>query len=158
MTTILTADERAILVATLNRLIPARSPLPAAGDLGVPATIEATLARSPTARRLILDGLRAIAIAAGKGEGGFVALGGDERDAALRAVEAAEPAAFALIVEETYRGYYALPVVQRALGLSGEPPQPRGHRLPPFDPALLTMQRQRAPFWHRTDEEQSRGN
>ena len=39
----------------------------------------------------------------------------------------------------------------RGLGLSGEPPQPRGHRLAPFDPALLAVQRRRAPFWRTTE-------
>ena len=150
MMAILTATEREVLTAALNRIIPGRDALPGAGDLGLPATIERALTRAPALRRVFLDGLRAIEFAGG--ESGFAARAADEQDALLRAVEVAEPIFFALLVEHTYRGYYALPVVQRALGLSGEPPQPHGHRLPPFDPALLAAQRQRAPFWRRTGE------
>ena len=150
MTAILTDTERAILAAAANRIVPAHDALPGAGDLGVSASIEQTLAQGPALRRAFLDGLRAIDFASG--EPGFVAHVAAEQDALLQAVEAAHPAFFALLVEHTYRGYYALPIVQRALGLSGEPPQPHGHRLAPFDPALLAVQRQRAPFWRRTND------
>lgn len=151
MTAILTDAERATLAATLNRLVPARETLPGAGDLGVAATIERAMEDSPSLRRTLLDCLRAIDLAAGAHD--FTAHTSDEQDARLRTVEAANPANFALLVEHAYRGYYILPAVQRAIGLSGEPPQPRGHHLAPFDPALLTLQRKRAPFWRRVEDE-----
>ncbi len=150
MTAILTGEERAILTATVSRIVPAHDALPNAGDLGVATTIETTLAQTPPLRRALLDGLHAIALASGDRE--FPAHSADEQDAVLQTIEETHPAFFTLLVEHTYRGYYALLVVQRALGLSGEPPQPRGYQLPPFDPALLTIQRQRAPFWRRTTE------
>ena len=148
--TILTEAERAILVATLDTLVPPRGTLPGAGALGLAERIERTMNAEPTARRLILETLRAIAMESG--ETAFADQPVEAREATLHAVEAAEPIAFALLVEQTYRAYYALPVVTRALGLSGEPPQPRGHRVAPFDPALLVHQRDRAPFWRRTGE------
>jgi hypothetical protein len=151
MTAILTAAERATLVAALNRLVPARDDLPGAGDLGVAATIEREMEQTPLLRRALLDILRAIELAGGDLD--FPAHTTDEQEAILRAVEDAAPVPFALLVEHTYRGYYVLPAVQRALGLSGEPPQPRGYHLAPFDPALLAKQRQRAPFWRRIDGE-----
>jgi hypothetical protein len=147
---VLTATELAVLAATANRIVPARDALPGAGDLGIPTTIEQTLSQSPALRRMFLDGLHAIDRSGD--EPGFAARSDDEQDALLRAVESAHPVFFDLLVEHTYRGYYALPIVQRELGLSGEPPQPRGHQLPPFDPALLTIQRQRAPFWRRVND------
>ena len=151
MATILTDGERATLGAALNTIVPAHGELPGAGDLGVADTIEQALAQAPALRRAFIDGLRAIDLAGG--EGGFVALASDEQESCLRVVEAGEPAFFATLVEYAYRGYYVLPVVQRAIGLSGEPPQPRGHQLAPFDPALLAIQRRREPFWRRTDGE-----
>ena len=151
LATILSDGERATLVAALNRIVPAREELPGAGDLGVAETIERVLTESPALRRAFLDGLRAIELCGG--ERGFTALDGDEQDRCLRAVEAREPAFFATLVEYAYRGYYVLPEVQRAIGLSGEPPQPRGYQLAPFDPALLAIQRRREPFWRRTDGE-----
>ena len=145
----LTPAQRATLAAALNQIVPARDALPGAGDLGVAAAIERTLAGAPALLRLFLDGLRAIDLAAG--DAAFADLPGGRQEALLRDVEAAQPAFFAALVEHTYRGYYTLPAVQRGLGLSGEPPQPRGHRLAPFDPALLAVQRQRAPFWRQTE-------
>jgi hypothetical protein len=151
MTTILTDAERTTLVATLNRLVPARDDLPGAGDLGVAATIEQAMQQSPPLRRALLDTLRAIDFASG--DHAFTNQPADTRDSILRTVETSHPDPFALLVEHTYRSYYTLPVVQRALGLTGEPPQPRGYHLAPFDPALLAKQRQRPPFWRRTDPE-----
>jgi len=109
------------------------------------------MSTSPALRRSILDVLRAIDYRSG--EQGFAALSGEEQDTCLRTVEQANPDSFALLVEHTYRGYYVLLAVQRALGLSGNPPQPEGYHLAPFDPALLAKQRQRAPFWRRIDTE-----
>jgi hypothetical protein len=151
MTTILTDAERATLASALNVLIPAREDLPGAGDLGVAAAIERAMEQAPPLHRSLLDALRAIEFASG--EPGFLTHNTDKQEALLRAVETAEPACFALLVEHAYRGYYVLPAVQRALGLSGEPPQPRGYHLAPFDPALLAKQRQREPFWRRVDGE-----
>jgi len=150
MTTILTQAEQALLTATVSRIVPAHDTLPSAGELGVATTIEATLAQTTSLRRTFLDGLHTIKLASGDRE--FPVHSADEQDAILRTIEATHPAFFSLLVEHTYRAYYALPVVQRALGLSGEPPQPRGYQLPPFDPALLIPQRQRAPFWRQINE------
>lgn len=149
---ILTATEHATLVAALNALVPPREALPGAGDLGLAERIERAMTAEPIVRRLLLDALRAIGMMSGPET--FTAQPDEAREATLRAVETAEPLAFALLVEQTYRAYYALPAVARSLGLSGEPPQPRGHHLAPFDPALLARQRDRAPFWRRTGEEQ----
>jgi hypothetical protein len=150
MTTILTTAERATLVAATNRIVPAHGTVPGAGDLGVATTIEVAMTQSTVLRRTLLESLRAIALASGEQD--FAAYPANEQEAILRAVEVADPLGFSLLVEHTYRAYYALPVVQRALGLSGEPPQPRGYQMAPFDPVLLTIQRQRAPFWRRTNE------
>ncbi len=144
---VLTEGQRATLIAVLDRLVPPRDDLPGAGGLGVGATIERTLIATPALRRPFLDGLLAVELAGGAAD--FAALDGDAQDAALRAVEADQPRAFTLLVEQTYQGYYIDPRVLAALGFTG-PPQPRGHQLAPFDPALLQLQRRRAPFWRKT--------
>jgi hypothetical protein len=143
---VLTAEQRALLAVVLNRIVPAHGDLAGAGELGVGAQIEATLAVAPALRRRFLDGLAAIAIT---GDQPFSELDGAAQDMALRAVEAAQPAFFAALVEHTYRHYYTLPAVHHAIGHESRPPQPEGHQLPPFDPALLTIQRRRAPFWRQ---------
>jgi hypothetical protein len=78
-------------------------------------------------------------------------------DAALRAAEAAHPAAFERLVSAAYLAYYnASPVRQvlaRLTDYEDRPPQPLGYVLPPFDPALLDRQRASAPFWRDADKD-----
>jgi len=150
----LTDEQRALLAAVLNRIVPARDELPGAGDLGAAAAIDATLATSPSLRRLFFEGLLAIELERARlaegDERRFADLDGGRQDDVLQAVELARPAFFAALVDHTYRGYYTLPEVHRAVGWESRPPQPLGHQLPVFDPALLARQRERAPFWRRT--------
>ena len=80
---------------------------------------------------------------------------GDE--AALHAAEAAHPAAFERLVSAAYLAYYTAPPVREVLarltGYENRPPQPLGYELPPFDPALLALQRARAPVWRDPDKD-----
>ncbi len=68
---------------------------------------------------------------AGSGADGFSALGSDERDAVLFALQAQEPAFFAVFLQQSYMGYYTHPSVPPNFGLPDRPPQPLGHKLPP---------------------------
>src|SRR6202008_3659725 len=109
--------QRHLLVAVLDLLVPPHDNLPGAGGLGVDAAIDRTLAQTPRLRRLVLDGLAEVVRAAGRdANADFLALDAAPQEAILRAVEAAEPAFFAALVEHTYRGYYPLPEVQAAIG------------------------------------------
>ncbi len=149
---VLDGAQEALLGAVLNRLIPEADGLPGAGDLGIIATIDRTLAAYPLLRRLFHDGLVEIEVeSARQAQSGFIGLDGDRQDAVLRAVEKAFPAFFAALVDHAYRGYYTHPHVYQAIGYAHRPPQPLGHELPLFDPAMLEKQRQRAPFWRQTD-------
>ncbi len=148
---VLDEEQRRLLTAVLNRIVPAGNGLPGAGDLGVGATVESTLGQAPAQRRLLLDGLTEIQLASGRGAGrDFTELEAEQQDDVLRDVESAHPAFFSALVDHTYRGYYTLPAVHAAIGYESRPPQPLGHELPPFDPSLLDKQRQRPPFWRRT--------
>jgi hypothetical protein len=151
-------ETRDLLAAVLDRLVPPHDDLPGAGSLdtsgarnGIVSFLERTLAGDAALRRLFLDGLRAIEIAAGSP---FTSLDADQRDTVLRQVEIAEPAFFAALVNHTYRGYYTHPRVLRHLeathGYANRPPQPLGHAVPPWDEALLARQRDRVPFWRKT--------
>jgi hypothetical protein len=120
-----------MLTAVLDTLLPGDADWPSAGSLDGMA-VEAEAAP-------ILAALPA----------GFAA--GDE--ATLRAVEAAQPAAFERLVAAVYLAYYTHPAVRAALervtGYEARPPQPLGYELPPFDESLLATQRKRAPFWRQ---------
>jgi hypothetical protein len=116
--------------------------------LGLAGKVDAELVAVPEGRRFCLEGLLAIDAA---GDRPFGELGVTEREAALRVVEAAHPVFFAALVEQAYRFYYTDPRVQRAVGLTEGPPQPRGHQLPVFNERLLVRQREREPFWRRIE-------
>ncbi len=144
-------DQRALLGAVLDRIVPPRGQLPGAGTLGVAASIDRTLAASPALRRLFFDGLVDLELLAARRHGRpFRDLDGETQDALLAELETARPAFFTALVEHTYRGYYLLPQVHEAIGWESRPPQPLGHELPAFDEALLDLQRRREPFWRRT--------
>jgi hypothetical protein len=97
---------------------------------------------------LFLEGLIDIAIASERQP--FVELDTASQIVVLEEIEREHPSFFTALVEHTYRGYYTLAAVHQAIGHDSRPPQPLGHRLPPFDPALLDQQRVRLPFWRRT--------
>jgi hypothetical protein len=141
---VLTDEQRALLVAALNRIIPAEGELPGAGDLGAASVIERRLAPAPVVRRTLLAGLAQIEIAAWqRAERPFVGISAQTQDEVLRAVEQSSPLFFDLLVSHTYQAYYVNPRVLTLLGLEARPPQPLGHTLPPFDPARLARVRQR---------------
>ncbi len=146
--TVFTAEQRTLLRAVLDTIVPANGALQGAGGLGVDATIDDTLAQTPGLRRLLLDGLAEIAVTSDREAGRpFEALDAAAREGVLRSIEAAQPVFFAALVEHTYRGYYTQPQVHAAIGYATHPPQPLGHALAPFREELLQVQMQRAPFW-----------
>lgn len=160
MPSVLSAEQRRLLAAVLDRIVPPRAGpdgdagLAGAGCLGVGAAIERTLAMTPGLRRLLLDGLTTIDVTAARQTGrDFLALDAAAQEDVLRAVETAEPDFFAALVEHTYRGYYVRPDVHAAIGYPARPPQPLGYVLQPFRDDLLTTQRGRAPFWRRAAPE-----
>ncbi len=147
---VFTDDQRSVLRAALDRIIPREGPMPAAGDLNVGTFIERYVQSSLALRRLFLDGIRAIAIAGARHGGAFSGLSTDEQDDVLRSVEEAEPLFFGWLVDLTYRGYYVHPDAHAALAYDGRPPQPRGFAVPKFDEGLLSRQRNRLPLWRPT--------
>jgi hypothetical protein len=145
---VLSEEQRRLLVAVLDRIVPPNGTLPGAGGLGVDSAIDRTLALTPRLRRLFLNGLAEIAVAAEREAGSdFLALDAATQERVLQTVEEAEPAFFAALVEHTYRGYYVRPEVHAAIGYATRPPQPLGYELAPWREELLQHQVGRAPFW-----------
>lgn len=154
---ILSARQIALLAAIQNRLIPAQDEMPGAGDAGCAKTIDSFLKERTALRRPLFAALGAIEAAAGERAQtstddeaathiGFLALADTERDAVLRAVEAAHPDLFQTLLRQTYTAYYTNPAVLRILGW--RPPQPEGYPIPPpFDEALLANVKQRGKLW-----------
>lgn len=135
--------DRPLLSAVLDRLIPAEGAYPA-GAVAVDHVLR-VLDRDATTLAAFAEGLAVIAAEAGAA--GFAALPDDEKDEALRRVEAAHPAFFDLLIIHTYGGYYSHPAALTALGLDPSPPHPRGYILEPTDWSILDRVRAMPPLW-----------
>lgn len=144
--------DRVLLGAILDTLLPAHEGVPAAGELGIAAAIEALL-DDGTRRGRIVAILRATEIVLG----GHALTDRDTaaRETSLREVEARAPVAFATLVECAYRTYYSdlrvLARLERTHEYPARPPQPLGHTIEPWDDALITKQRERGPIWRPVD-------
>lgn len=85
--------------------------------------------------------------------GDFRSLSPEAREQAVRTIEAAEPAAFDLVINAAYSSYYTdsgvRDVIARLTGYENRPPQPLGYALAPFDEDLLKITAARPPFWRK---------
>ncbi len=140
---VLTQAQLALLAAVQDRLVPPEGDLPGAGGLGAPRRVDGLVAERVEWRRDLLAVLQAIEAT----RDGFVALSGDVQDAALREVEAAWPLLFQRLLRLTYSAYYTDARVQRALGVTDEAPQPRGHAMTAFDESRLEPVKMRGKLW-----------
>ena len=147
---ILSSEQRSLLAAVLNRIIPANDQMPAAGDLGIGTFIEGVAAGNSDLIRLFNEGLTAIAVAAGQNPTqAFESLSNVAKDELLKAVEVDYPAFFDQLVLQTYNGYYTNTEVFKAIGYE-LPKTPEPGALPELlDESLLDQQKQREPFWKK---------
>lgn len=131
-----------LLAALLATLLPGDATWPA-GDT-IAAQVRHDLAAEPETAAALDALLTALPPAFQRGD-----------EAALHAAAAADPDGFDRVVALAYIAYYTDPEVRRVIehvtGYEARPPQPLGYALPPFDDALLEVQRRRAPFWRNPD-------
>ena len=144
-TNILSDEQRALMAAILNRIVPARSEMPAAGDLGISEFVESVAAGSAESRRRLLEGLVQVQLAAAERGDDFQTLPDDAQTDALRAVESLAPGFFQFLVTQTYRGYYTNETVTELL--SYRAPNREDYDPLPFDESLLEPVRQRGQVW-----------
>ena len=146
--TILDDAQRVLLDATLNRIVPAQGDMPGAGDLGIAAFVESVAAGSAAKRRLLMDGLVQIELAAQERGGSFATLSETAQDDALKLVEETNPEFFQELVTQAYRGYYTDKTVCSLL--SYRAPNRADYDPLPFDESLLEPVRQRGQIWMST--------
>ncbi len=86
----------------------------------------------------------------------FTALPEPDRIAQLSDIEKKNPDTFSAMIVGVYSLYYTdlavTSVLARLTGHSGAAPQPTGHALAPFDPAMLAIPAARAPIYRPTPE------
>lgn len=153
---IFTEEQRALLTAALNRLVPAQDKFPGAGDIGGAAYVEQAVidraaadkaaGRHPDLRRLFTEGLTQLEIAAAqRGPILFAELPPAQQDDILRQLEAEQPDFFAALVRQGYNGYYTNPDIFELIGYVI--PNPQDYKPLPFDERLLDPQRRRGQLW-----------
>ena len=148
--TILSDDQRTLLTAILDRIVPAQAEMPGAGNLGIGEFVESVAAGSPETRRRLLAGLVLVELAASERGGDFPGLPADTQIDALRSVESSSPEFFQYLVTQTYRGYYTDETVTELL--SYRAPNRESYDPLPFDESLLEPVRQRGPIWTATND------
>ncbi len=140
----LSAQQRELLRAVVDRIIPPADGVPSATLMGVTEHVEGVAGVSPQARSLLANGLKAIEVTSGRNHSkGFLELSDAEMTAVLRQIEIEHPKLFQALVRETYSGYYSNPTALRAKNLPLSAPQPVGYEVEPFDMSLLEPVRQR---------------
>ncbi len=132
-------------IALVDCLLPGDADYPPASDVGLDTALAVHDRFGPPLRRVLAmlphD---------------FAAGDGPARDAGLRVAEASEPAWFSALVVGAYSLYYTHPVVAdvlaRLTGYAAGAPQPEGHDLAPFDPAMVAVPAARAPHFRTAPE------
>ena len=142
---ILSDEQRALLTAALNRIVPAQDDMPAAGDLGIAAFVESVAAADAGQRRRFLDGLRRIELTAASHGASYLTLPAAAQTAILRVVSEADPEFFQQLVTQTYRGYYTSQPVFDLLQYRA--PNRADYAPRPFDESLLEPVRARGQMW-----------
>ena len=137
-------QQRTLLYAVLDHIVPPNGDLPAAGELRVAEHVEGVAGLSQGTRRLFSEGLKSIEVTSVQMHSSeFVELSDEDKVGVLRQVESQNPDFFSALVVQTYAGYYTNPKVLRAKGLKLRPPQPQGYELDEFDMSLLENVRKR---------------
>ena len=140
----LSTAQRDLLAAVVDRIIPPGIGVPGAGEVGVAEHVEGIAGVSPQSRVLLTNCLKAIETASGRSHSKeFVDLSDREKTEVLKGVESKHAEVFAVLLRETYSGYYSNPEVLRAKELPLAAPQPAGYEVEPFDTALLDGVRKR---------------
>ena len=143
---IFTQEQRDLLTAAYNRIVPVQDKFPGAGDLGGAQFVEEVAVKNVALRRSFGEGLARLEIAASsRGNSGFAALSPDEQDNTLREVESESPVFFRELVRQCYNFYYTSPEVFELIGYSL--PDPQDYQPLPFDESLLEPVRQRGQMW-----------
>ena len=132
-------DERDLLMAVLNQLIPANQGrgIPAAGDAGIADYLGGIAKGDTKAGHLLSLGLKRAEELASNAGGAFVSLDAESQVAVMRQLEAAEPEFFATLIRHSYMAYYSRSDIRALLGLSAKPVHPDGYDVPRETPDFM---------------------
>jgi len=132
-----------ILVAVLDRLIPAVDDLPPAGEMDLTEEIVRLSGQQKRFQNIFIEAMKSFESA----NPNFVDLDGASQDETIREFESESPELFDSILTISYIVYYKDARVHKRLGWSGNTPQPDGNPMEPWDESVLDNMRKRKPFW-----------
>ena len=137
--------DEAVLLALLDRLLPAVEDLLPAGQMGMANEVIQLAGKQNRFRGLFSKAMDSFVST----NPSFVGLSGDEQDTAIRSFETDNPSQFGVLLDISYIVYYKNPDVHARIGWESRPPQPEGNVMIPWDESVLEKIRQRAPFWRK---------
>lgn len=145
-----TAEQALSLASLLDEIVPASNDgqLPAAGELGVIAYVEAALQQMPLLKPPILQGLDTLADVCRRAKSkSFAVLSKPDRLNVLEELSSVDAAFLPTLTFLAFVGYYRDVRIVEALGLEPRAPHPGGHEMPPNDFSLLDPVRKRAKLY-----------
>ena len=134
-----------LLEAIMDRMIPAVGDLPSAGQMGLIDEIVELAAKQKRFEDLFHSAIAAFE----SNIPDFLTSSESVRDGNLKTFESNNPEHFNTIRTIVYIVYYKDSRVHKRIGWDGQPPQPQGYEMDPWDESVLVNARKREPFWRK---------
>lgn len=133
------AEQRKLLRAAMDEIIPAGDGMPAASEVGGVEYLARIARENPQIKQELQKSLAALAALSQKQFGKeFTSLPQPERVEALKKFEAQRPKRnFVKLRDHVYEAYYTQPKIWKQLGYSFYPTDGLGPKMKPFDPSSL---------------------
>ncbi len=139
------STQEQLLEAIMDRMIPAVGGLPAAGQMGLTAEIVQLAAKQKRFEDLFDSATAAFESSSPD----FLTSSESVQDENLKTFESNNPEHFNTIRTIVYIVYYKDSRVHKRIGWDGQPPQPQGYEMDPWDESVLVNARKREPFWRK---------
>jgi hypothetical protein len=133
-------QERSVLHAAMDEIIPAGDGMPAASEMGGVAYLERIAAGDAQVAEEIRTAIAALQKSSAQP---FDQLDHDARVAALKNLESREPNQLAHLRDYVYESYYTQPRVWKLIGYEFYPTDHPGPHMEPFDESILADVRNR---------------
>ena len=134
-----------LLEAIMDRMIPAVGDLPSAGQMGLIDEIVELAAKQKRFEDLFHSAISAFESSSPD----FLTSSESLQDENLKTFESNNPEHFNTIRTIVYIVYYKDSRVHKRIGWEGQPPQPQGYEMDPWDESVLVNARKREPFWRK---------
>ena len=139
------STQEQLLEAIMDRMIPAIGDLPSAGQMGLVDEIIQLAAK----QKRFEDLFHSATAAFESSSPDFLTSSESVQDGNLKTFESNNPEHFNTIRTIVYIVYYKDSRVHKRIGWDGQPPQPQGYEMDPWDESVLENARKREPFWRK---------